>query len=243
VLAERTEKDYRRFVRRWEQAGSPDPVAWVASQSSPATRRNARAALVWYHRVELGKTVDIPHVPPVRRVPKALSDDELARLRAMALGVHPRCRPVLDLLYTTGARLQELCGVLLEDVTETHIVLRETKRRPGGLRVERAVPLSEVSRWACKELVALGPGRNNNLIGAHRHTVQSWMVELQNRTGIRVYSHKLRATFATHLLARGVDVRTVQELMGHADLATTMKYLAVTEERLRALQLGGRKRT
>jgi integrase/recombinase XerD len=233
MLTERTERDYRRTVGRWERDGQPDPVAWVAMQSSPATRRNARAALVWYHRMELGMTLSIPHVPQVRRVPTALSDEELARLRAMALGVHPRCRPVLDLLYTTGARLQELCGVRLEDVSGTHIVLRETKRRPGGLRVERAVPLSDVSRRAAKELVALGPGRNNNIIGASRHTVQDWMVLLQRRTGIRVYSHKLRATFATHLLARGVDVRTVQELMGHTDLATTMKYLAVTEERLR----------
>jgi hypothetical protein len=70
------------------------------------------------------------------------------------------------------ARLQELCGVALEDVTETHIVLRATKRRPGGLRVERSVPLSAVC-WACKELVALCPGRNNNLIGAYRRTVQA----------------------------------------------------------------------
>src|SRR5262245_61256039 len=99
MLTDRTESDYRAWVRRWDRDGRPDPAAWVADRSSPATRRNARAALVWYHRVELGKTLSIPHVPQVRRVPTALSEDELAHLRVVSLGVHARCRPVLDLLY------------------------------------------------------------------------------------------------------------------------------------------------
>jgi site-specific recombinase XerD len=140
---------------------------------------------------------------------------------------------VVDLLYTTGARLGELVAVELEDITETHLLLRVTKRRPGGLRVERAIPLSSTSRAAVCELRSMPPGRTNTVVGACRHLVQEWMVTLQRRTGIRTYAHKFRATFATHLLERGVDVRTVQELMGHTDLATTMKYLAVTEERLR----------
>ena len=59
-LVERTEKDYRAFVRRWEADGQPEPREWVRTMSSPATRRNARAALIWYFRVDLGKTLDIP---------------------------------------------------------------------------------------------------------------------------------------------------------------------------------------
>jgi hypothetical protein len=73
-LVERTEKDYRAFVRRWEADGQPPPAEWVKTMSSPATPRNARAALIWWHRVELGKTLDIPWVsdpsvyrPPTRR--------------------------------------------------------------------------------------------------------------------------------------------------------------------------------
>jgi integrase/recombinase XerD len=233
VLSERTEHDYLQYVRRWEADGQPDPKMWAGARSSEATRRNARAALVWWHRTQLGRTVVIPSVPQTRRQPRAFSIEELARLREAALGVHRRCRPVVDLLYTTGARLGELVAVELEDVTETHLLLRVTKRRPGGLRVERAIPLSPTSRGALLELRSMPPGRTNTAIGACRHHVQDWMVTLQRRTGIRTYAHKFRATFATHLLERGVDVRTVQELMGHTDLATTMKYLAVTEERLR----------
>jgi integrase/recombinase XerD len=62
--------------------------------------------------------------------------------------------------------------------------------------------------------------------------VQDWMRELERRTGIRTHAHKFRATFATHMLQRGVDIRTVQELMGHTNIQTTMHYLAVTDERM-----------
>ena len=85
-------------------------------------------------------------------------------IREVALGVHRRCSPVIDLLYSTGARLQEACGVTLEDVKDTHIILRDTKRRPGGLQVHRAVPLGPVSRAAVYELGNLPPGKRNTLI-------------------------------------------------------------------------------
>jgi integrase len=129
VLSPRTERDYLQVVERWSRDGQPDPVAWVGERSSEATRRNARAALVWHFRVNLGKTLDIQWVRPLTRpVPSAFSVEELAILRDEALSVHRRCRPVIDLLYSTGARLQEACSITLEDVTDTHIVLRNTKR-------------------------------------------------------------------------------------------------------------------
>jgi site-specific recombinase XerD len=62
--------------------------------------------------------------------------------------------------------------------------------------------------------------------------VQDWMRELQRRTSIRCHAHKFRTTFATHMLQRGVDIRTVQELMGHSNIQTTMRYLAISDERL-----------
>ena len=67
---------------------------------------------------------------------------------------------------------------------------------------------------------------------ACQHRVQDWCRELQSQTGIRTHAHEFRATFATHMLQRGVDIRTVQELMGHTNIQTTMHYLAVTDERL-----------
>lgn len=233
MLSARTEKDYRYVVAKWSREGEPDPARWVEERSSEATRRNARAALVWHFRVNLGKTLDIPWVRPLHRpVPSAFSIEELAIVREAALDVHRRCRPVIDLLYSTGARLQEACGITLEDITDTHIVLRDTKRRPGGLQVHRAVPLGPVSRSAVSELQQLPPGKRNTLVVACQHRVQDWMRQVQAATGIRTHAHKFRSTFATHLLQRGVDIRTVQELMGHTNIQTTMRYLAVTDERL-----------
>jgi len=233
VLSPRTERDYRQVVERWQRDGQPDPARWVSERSSEATRRNARAALIWHFRVNLGSTLDIPWARPMERsVPRAFSVEELAVIREAALGVHPRCRSVVDLLYSTGARLAEACEITLEDVSETHIILRNTKRRPGGLQVHRAVPLGPVSRAAVIDLRRLPPGKRNTLVVACQHRVQDWMRQLQKATGIRVHAHKFRVTFSTHMLQRGVDIRTVQELMGHTNIQTTMRYLAVSDERL-----------
>jgi hypothetical protein len=64
VLSPRTERDYRQVVERWTRDGQPDPATWVSEWSSEATRRNARAALIWLHRVNLRRTLDIQWVPP-----------------------------------------------------------------------------------------------------------------------------------------------------------------------------------
>jgi hypothetical protein len=60
VLSPRTERDYRQVVERWTRDGQPDPVTWVAERSSEATRRSARAGLIWHFRVNLGRTLDPP---------------------------------------------------------------------------------------------------------------------------------------------------------------------------------------
>ena len=181
MLSPRTERDYRQVVERWTRDGCPDPATWVSERSSEATRRNARAALVWHSRVNLGKTLDIPWVRPLQRtVPSAFSIEELAIIREEALSVHRRCRPVIDLLYSTGARLQEACGIALEDVTDTHIVLRDTKRRPGGLQVHRAVPL--------------GPGK---LSGRHRAEAAPARETKHTRRGMPASGAGLDARTAT----------------------------------------------
>jgi hypothetical protein len=83
VLSPRTERDYRQVVERWRRDGQPDPEAWVGERSSEATKRNARAALIWHFRVNLGRTLDIPWVRPP---PSASSKRILGR----GVGGHPR---------------------------------------------------------------------------------------------------------------------------------------------------------
>ena len=238
MLAEKTERGYRYYVRAWERAGSPDPQTWVRSLASDHVKRNARAGLVWWFRTELNQTLTIASIPVTRTVPSAFSEQELERVLSSAQAVHRRTRPVLELLYSTGARLSEACGIQLEDITTTHVVLRNTKRRAGsGMRVERAIPLSPRSRAAITTLRSMPPGRKNNMMGVYYQTIEHWCQDLSGGLNLRVHPHKFRATFCTHLLQRGVPIHEVQRLMGHGDIATTMRYAAVTDERL-ALAVG-----
>ena len=233
MLSDRTEREYRFYVRRWQRDEQPDPKAWLKTLSSDHARRNARAALVWWHRNELGRTLELPTVPVTEKVPEALTEQQLNEVLAAARVVHRRAAPALELLYATGARVNEACGIRLEDVTTTHVLLRKTKRQAGsGARVERAIPLSPRSRQATMELRSLPAGRLNTLVGVRDHTVGNWCRTLSKGLGYRVHPHLFRSTFCTHLLQRGVPVHEVQALMGHRDIKTTMRYAAVTDERL-----------
>lgn len=153
MLSPRTEKDYREVVARWTRDGQPDPRSGSASALG-GDAEEGRAAPIWQFRVSLGRTLDIPWVRPLQRpVPSAFSVAELAVIR-------------------------EACAITLEDVTDSHVVLRDTKGRPGGLQVHRAVPLGPVSRAAVIELRQLPPGKRNTLVVACQHRVQDWMREL-----------------------------------------------------------------
>lgn len=233
MLSARTEREYRYYVARWERAGSPDPQAWVHTLGSENSQRNGRAALVWWHRTQLGQALTIDTVPTTERIPTAFTELELATILSASEAVHRRARPILELLYSTGARLTEATGIALEDCTPTHVVLRNTKRRAGsGKQVERSIPLSDRSRPAIMALRSMEPGRMNNLVGVNHQTIQHFCQTLSRGTGLRVHPHKFRATFVTHLLMRGVPVHEVQRLAGHGNIATTMKYAAVFDERL-----------
>ncbi len=87
MLSPSTERDYRQVVERWTRDGQPNPAAWVSERSSEATRRNARAALIWLHRVNLRRTLDIPWVPPK---PMLLSRRAATRLPELPLHVVER---------------------------------------------------------------------------------------------------------------------------------------------------------
>lgn len=237
-LSERTLREYRWWVGRWQRAGEPDPAEFVASFNGASSRQNARAALLWHHRTVVRVALDIPSEPRQTHTPVCFNEAQLGLVLSGARVLHPRAHPTLDLLYTTGARISELVGVRDEDVTDTHILLRQTKRHPGGMRWERAIPLFERSKEDVETLRRLPLGRVPNLIGVRAHTVQDWCRGISKMVGLHVHCHKFRATFATHLLQRGVPIHEVRVLMGHSDIATTLRYAAVTDERLvRAVSL------
>lgn len=186
-----------------------------------------------------------------RRLPKVLSEAEVDRLLDAAR-VKPgpeglRLVALLELLYATGLRVSELVGLPFSAVARDPEVL--LVRGKGGR--ERLVPIGAPARAALAAYKQvrlqflkrpaderwLFPSRS---AGGHltRHRVAQLLKELAGEAGLsptKVSPHVLRHAFASHLLARGADLRAVQQMLGHADIATTQIYTHVLDERLKSL--------
>jgi integrase/recombinase XerD len=233
-ITEETLDQYVRYVTRWKQSGRPEPAAWLATLTLESAH-GARSALLWYHRETGGNILDLPAPPRIERIPRALTVDQVAEVLEAMFAFNPRAGYTAALLYGTGARVSEAVGIKAEDVREDLVVLSHTKRRPGGKRVERAVPLGPKAKWAMTGLRYLPPGRSPHpgVVGASKDAVERWFKRVEPDTGIRATPHTMRHSFATHLLEAGTDIRTVQELLGHAWVGTTQRYTKVTDERMR----------
>ena len=182
------------------------------------------------------------------RLPRVLKQEELTTLLdepSARAGDAPVLRArddaVLELLYGSGMRVGELCALSLGDVD-----LRQERAIVWGKGgKQRAVPLSEPAVHALRQWI--GPRRDAALQGGaatdalfvnqrgRALTPRDVRRLLDRRAASPTHPHALRHTFATHLLDGGADLRTVQELLGHADLATTQRYTHVSRERLRAV--------
>lgn len=233
--------------------------SWLARQHTQgASRRtlarrtsSARVFTAWALRrghltTDPGAGLTSPK--PHRRLPEVLRPvDAAAVLDSLADDDSPtglRDRAVLELLYATGARVSELCGLDLDDLDES----RQTVRLLGKGNKERTVPLGRpaleaVHAWTerGRQLWVTARSGPALLLGARGN-------RLDPRTARRVVHarlgalpglpdlgpHGLRHSAATHLLEGGADLRSVQELLGHATLATTQIYTHVSIERLRA---------
>lgn len=235
--------------------------ALAAAGLSAATVKRATVAVRSLHRFlaveelvpqDPGADVETPRVPA--GLPKALSETEVAALLDGIAGDRPvdrRDRAMLEVLYGTGLRIAELVGLSLADVDLDGALLRAF----GKGRKERIVPLGRVARRALEawldpggrpDIAARGFRRRTdaealflNQRGGRLTRQGAWLV-IKDRAGAvglgeRVWPHVLRHSCATHMLEHGADIRAVQELLGHASIATTQTYTKVTTERLRSV--------
>jgi integrase/recombinase XerD len=232
-----------------QRTPGPDRPALAASSTA-----RALAAVRGLHRFAardglVGDDVARDVTPPAqtRRLPRTLSIDEVDQLLAGRPGDDPaalRDRALLELLYSTGARISEAVGLDVDDLDErARTVLLRGK---GGK--QRLVPVGRPALAAVEAyrvrgrpaLAAKGRGTGALLLNARgaRLSRQSAFHVLRaaaETAGVarEVSPHTLRHCFATHLLAGGADVRVVQELLGHASVATTQLYTHVTVDTLR----------
>jgi integrase/recombinase XerD len=148
----------------------------------------------------------------------------------------------MELLYACGLRVSELVGLPLSAVARNPTAL--TVRGKGGK--ERLVPIGEPARQAVTAWLAVRQPKASKWLfpgtGAEGHLTRDGFFKILGRLAIaaglppsRVSPHVLRHSFASHLLAHGADLRSVQQMLGHADIATTQIYTHVQEDRLTKL--------
>ena len=180
-----------------------------------------------------------------KRLPTPLDADSMARLLEFrsddTLGV--RDKAIMELFYSSGLRLSELLGLGLLDVD-----LRDrTVRVLGKGRKTRIVPVGRhaveaIRRWLGERATIAGVGEQALFVGQNGgrlgpRIVQRRIARWACLQGLpeHVHPHMFRHSFASHLLESSQDLRAVQELLGHADLATTQRYTHVSRERLRSV--------
>jgi integrase/recombinase XerD len=222
---------------------------------SPATiaRRTAASRSFYRHQQLLGVrtdnpagALDLPRRP--RTLPKTLSPGEVERLIAAAVGTQPRDlrdQALVELLYGAGLRVSEAVGLEKAGVDLDGRLVRVL----GKGNKERVVPIGRPAAEAVRRYLARGrpyldarhrPDLFLNARGGALTRAGAFLIlrKLAAKAGLepgRVHPHLLRHSFATHLLEGGADLRSVQEMLGHADLSTTELYTHVSDRRRREL--------
>ncbi|MFA5258415.1 MAG: site-specific tyrosine recombinase/integron integrase, partial [Opitutales bacterium] len=178
----------------------------------------------------------------VRKLPGTMSIDELDRLMKAPEAGTPqgmRDRAIMELAYSSGLRVSEICALLLQDVDTREGVLRVSSGKGGK---DRIVPMGRPACKALEKYISTArPGFTRASTGSamflstrgraiSRKTVWHLIKTYATKAGLdarRIKPHILRHSFATHLLAGGADLRVIQEMLGHADIATTQIYTKV----------------
>jgi integrase/recombinase XerD len=238
-------------------ADAVDVSTWLslraAGGASPATVHRKAACLRSFYRhlrrdgirdSDPTSTLSAPRRG--RRLPQVLSRGEVARLLDQPRGTEPaslRDRALLEVMYACGLRASELVGLELGDIDREGRVLRA---RGKGAK-ERVVPVGRAALAALETYLERGrPALVRGRVG--KHVFVNFRGDGLTRQGLykivqrhaataglvgRMSPHTLRHAFATHLLAGGCDLRSVQEMLGHADVATTQLYTHLSSDRLK----------
>jgi integrase/recombinase XerD len=238
-------------------ASVDDLERWLAAMragglaASTISRRVSAVRAYFRHLVLIGARTENPAASLKlprrgRTLPRALSPAETERLIDAATGSTPRSlrdRALVELLYGAGLRVSEAMGLEKGSVALEERVVRVLGK--GGK--ERLVPLGRPAAEAVRRYLALGrphldrryrPELFLNARGGALTRAGAFLIlkKLAERAGLepgRVHPHLLRHSFATHLLEGGADLRSVQEMLGHADLGTTERYTHVSDRRRR----------
>jgi integrase/recombinase XerD len=263
--ATNTVSAYRRDLVKyvaWREANPKSSIKEYAAtliNLAPSSLERNYSAIRSFHKYlnrELGipdPSDELPETGKRSRLPKALTVQEITTLVDAAKDPSNlktlRDYLLLELLYSTGARVSEVVGINLNDFSESQVgdeVFSVLKLRGKGGK-ERIVPLGSFAKSAIEDyLVRTRPTllkRINenalflNIRGTRLSRVSAWEIVKQaaKKSGLntRVTPHVFRHSYATHLLDGGADIRVVQELLGHASVTTTQIYTLITIDKVR----------
>ena len=266
LTAEAYESDLLRFAAhcaragrlRWTDVGLAEVDSWVRAldhrgqAAASLARRLSAVRSFAAHLVRTGLRRDdfteLAKGPKVRRrLPGMLTPDDAAKVVTAPDTSTPqglRDRAMLEMMYGSGLRISELCGLELQSVDIESALLRV---RGKGSK-DRVVPVGESALVALRAYLEHGrpkltrPRTGSAMflsargVALSRKTFWVGVKDAARRAGVAtpVKPHLLRHAFATHLLAGGADLRSIQEMLGHADIATTQIYASVERSALAA---------
>jgi integrase/recombinase XerD len=256
ALADTTHGDLAAFMSELANGGGERaPLAPTTLGRKVACLRSFYRHLRREGAIDHDPTADLRGPRKPRRLPRVLTRDEIARLLSQPHGAGPlavRDRALLEVMYACGLRASEAVALELRDVDLDEALLRA---RGKGSK-ERLVP---IGRQAMTALQVYCRSSRPELLGdrVQPRLFVNRRGETLTRQGLykivqghartaglarRMSPHTLRHSFATHLLAGGCDLRSLQEMLGHADLATTQVYTHLSAERLKDAYFGAHPR-
>ncbi|CAM3744509.1 tyrosine recombinase XerC [Smaragdicoccus niigatensis] len=237
--------------------------AWLAHQSANGAARTTlarRVASIRTFTAWLAKTERLPDDPgvrlqgprPNRTLPPVLRENHASALVAAAESgarqedpMALRDRLIIELLYATGIRVSELCGIDIPDLDLSQCLVRVTGKGDKQRTVPFGLPARDAAKaWIDRGRPEIATAKSGDAVflGARGGRLDARQVRTVVHEAIAAVPgapdmgpHGLRHTAATHLLEGGADLRVVQELLGHASLATTQIYTHVSVARLRAV--------
>lgn len=224
----------------------------ISGRANATISRNLASLRSFYHfllretMINIDPTANVETPKIEKRLPKVLSVNEVERLLLGPDGLTPsgaRDKAMLELLYATGIRVSELVSLKLGDLNLSTGFLRCL----GKGSKERIIPIGTIAQQTLFHYLRTGRQQfvrqteSEALFLNHHGEEMSrqgfWKIlkKYSRSAGILVdiTPHTLRHSFATHLLERGADLRSVQEMLGHADISTTQIYTHVTRNRLK----------
>ncbi len=230
-----TRTTFRRFLaflstRRYARRSISRKASVVRSFFADAARRGL---------VQANPAEGVATPTRDRSLPRAVPARSLGALLDDVSGDDPeslRDRAIIELLYGSGLRVSELAGLRTSDVRDGRFLRVHGK---GGK--ERSVPVGGAAKRSLDGYLARGrpalagsAAGSSLFVGMRGGPLDARGIRRVVRSRLGTFPHALRHSFATHMLEHGADLRAVQELLGHADLATTQIYTSVTREHLRA---------